>query len=819
MLRHYLMMTARSFVRHKLYSLINVIGLSVALTCVIFVILFARNELSYDKWIPGTEDLYRVELTARMPGRPPFHFADSSYPLGTAMRDQLPGVTGMTRLQPTTLTFANGDRQFLEKKVDFVDPNFFRIIRLPLIEGNPDTVLSQPESVVLSETAARKYFGNTDPLGRTLTTDTGSCPDPDAGCRSGIVSLRVTGVMRDLPQNTQLTGDVLIPTESLADPVSPGLRESWFFTPAVTYVTLAPAVSPESILAAMPGILDQNVTGVLRKMGIAWRGSQAYAIHLTPFTEVHLSSSRWQNNLKPPGSWETLYGVIVIGILILLVACFNFINLATARAELRAREIGVRKVLGGTRGQLSVQFLSEAVLLALLSLVCAGALTEILLPAFNALLHQSVALNYWSDWKLNLILIGVAVGAGLISGAYPALVLSSLRPVSSLRAKPGSSRSAVGLRDLLVLTQFAVSIGLGIAVIVVFRQVSYSRDMDLGFRRDNIVVIRNDRLKGEKQDAFAQALRANSSVTEVGLSEFVPFQPGVNVATIEVPGQPYKFTLNGVISGPDYPRVYGIPLVSGRLLSSSRPDDRFSKTGGNVLVNVAGARRLGFTPQTAIGQTIVADGASGVHIVGVIGDTKTQGAREPVEPTIYVYIPELPMNFSVRLRPGRVPQTLKFIDQTWRSFVPTVAIQRTFLTGAFSDLYRSDQQQGTLFGVFVIVAIVIGCLGLYGLVVFTSERRTKEVAVRKISGAHTIDILKIMLWRISLPVLLADVIAWPVAYHYLQRWLQGFASHIWLNPLYFVAASAIALLIAWTTVFLHTLRLARTSPVHALRWE
>ncbi|MGH8290437.1 MAG: ABC transporter permease [Steroidobacteraceae bacterium] len=823
MLRHYLMMAARNLARHKLYTIINVLGLSVALTCVIFVILFVRYQLSYDKWVPGTQDLYRVELTIRVPGGSGFSGATGPYPLGTAMRDQLPGVTGMTRLRSANLTLTHGDRQYLEKNVDFVDSNFFTLIRLPFVEGSPDTALSQPESVVLSESAAKEYFGNTDPMGRTLITNSGSCPDDETTCSAETVSLRVTGVVRDLPQNTQLTGNAFIPIGSLADRDPPSQRQQWFYTRPFTYIRLAPGVEPAAILAAMPRILDQDVTGVLRKVGIAWRGSQAYRIHLTPFTQVHLSSSRWPDNLTPPGSWNTLYGVVIIGILILLVACFNFINLATARATLRAREIGLRKTVGATRRQLTFQFLSEAVFLALLSLVCAIAAAEILLSAFNGFLHQSITLHYASDWRLDLILIGVAAGAGLVSGIYPALVLSRLRPVAALQTKTGGSRTSVGLRDVLVLMQFAVSIGLGIAAIVVFRQVDYARNMDLGFRRNNIVVIQNSDLAGKRQQAFAEALRVNRGIRQVGLSLFAPFTIHEEVTTLQVPGQPSQLTFSFVPIGLDYPRTYGIALAAGRLLSASRGDDemtnrRLKKGTVNLLVNVAGARRLGFTPQNAVGRTI-GFGDDRVHIVGVLADAKVRGAREPVRPTVYAYAPGNPMEFSVRLRPGRIPQTLAFIDQTWHDFLPTVAIQRSFLSASFDELYRSDERQGTVFGVFVIIAVFIACLGLYGFVVFTSERRTKEVAVRKISGAHTLDILRIMLWRISVPVLLANLIAWPVTYYYLRRWLEGFANHIWLNPAYFLAGGAVALLIACMTVFAHALRLARASPIYALRYE
>lgn len=831
MLRHYLQVATHSLVRHRLYSFINIVGLSVGLTCVILATLFVRYELSYDNWIPGAQSLYRVELSEQLPNRPPLYLATAPYPLGTAMADHIPAVSAVTRLWSTTLTLTRGDRQFLQKNVDFVDSNFFRIVRLRFIDGDPGSALIQPESVVLSESAARKYFGSGNPMGRIITANVGNCPADQVTCTGDTVALRVTGVVRNLPQNTQLTGDIFLPTASLANTYSPDLRRKWFVGSYgwFTYVKLARNIGPAAILAEAPSVLDQDVTGVLHKMGIPWRGSQVFKLHLTRFARVHLRSARWQGNLTPPGSRNVIYGVIFICVLILLVACFNFTNLATACAALRAREIGVRKTLGASRRQLALQFLSEAVFLSLLALVCAVAAAEILLPALNGFLHASLALNYVQDWLLDLILVGIATGAGLLSGIYPALALSRLRPVSALKDKAGTSEASIRVRNLLVTAQFAVSIGLGIAAIVVLWQVNYMRSERLGFRRNDIVVIGNSDLTGERQEAFAQALRSIPGVRKVGLSAFVPFATRTLVANVRLPGQPSHFPLQWLPIGPDYPRTYGIALVTGRLLSASRADDRFSSTqpsgmfndendGHNVLVNVAAARKLGFTPQGAIDKTIWMNGIH-VHIVGVLGDAAVDGAREPVAPTVYLYYPNVTMNVSVRLNPVHLGQTLASIDNIWHVFVPTVAIQRYFLSASFAELYRSDEREGTVFGVFVIISISIACLGLYGLIVFSAARHTKEVAVRKISGARTLDILMLMLWRISVPVLLGNVISWPVTYYYLHRWLQGFADHIWLSPVYFVAGGAIALAIAWVTVFLHALRLARTSPIHALRYE
>ena len=827
MIRHYLRVAARGIASHKLYSLINIAGLAIGLTCVVFVVLFVHDQLSYDKWIPGTRDLYRLELTITIPGRGPLPMAVIPNPMPVAMRDQLPGVTAMTRLSTWTKTLSNGDRQF-SQNINVVDANFFTTIRLPLLQGDPATVFRQPESVVLSQSAARKYFGTADPIGRFLTT-AGYCGRHATTCPQ--VSLRVTGVMRDLPHNTQLKGDVFIPNTSLANPFPKRWRRNWFSENGFGYVRLAPGVSPTQVAAATATLFDQDVTPELSKLaGIHVLGSKVYKAHLTPFRDVHLDSSRWEDNMKPPGSWSTLYGVVAIGILTLLVACFNFMNLTTARATLRTREIALRKLLGARRRQLIAQFLGEAILVSLLALIFALALAEILLPLFTAFLRTPVSLDDLFDWHLLLVLIGVTVLTGLISGSYPALVLSGLRPAAGLRSRVSGSVNSGKLRNAMVVLQFAVSVGIGIAAVVVFAQVSYGRQMKMGFHRNNIVIVDgNNHLTGKKEEAFAQALRANPGIISVGLSSLVPFGHGRMTSQVQVPGQADMLAIDTTVIDPDYPKVYGIPVIAGRPLSATRGPDRMHSfgvlsasdplnEGRDVLINTAAARRLGFSPQQAIGRTILFN-HNQVRIVGVLADARLHGTRRPAPAMIYLYVPGYPMNVSVRLRPGQVPQTLHFIDRTWHAFLPTVVPQRWFLEGSFKHLYRAEQREGAMLGVFVIVALLIGCLGLYGLAVFTAEQRTKEIGIRKVSGARTFDIVRLMLWRISVPVLISNLIAWPLAYTYLRQWLDGFAYRIALNPLYFITAGAAGLLIAWATVYANTLRLARTNPIRALRYE
>ena len=828
MFHNYLVTALRNLIRHKLYSFINIAGLAVGLACVIFILLFIRDEISYDKWIPDTQSLYRIELSVYVPGSELLAMAVVPFPMPAAMRDEIPEVTGMTRFNPETMTLMVGDRQFLEH-VTAVDPDFFQIVKLPLMQGDPSRVFRDPQSLVLSESAARKYFGTTDVIGKIITT-TVNCEAGDTACLGRMVSLKVTGVMRDIPYNSQFDGDLFLPNTSIADRNSKSAKVSWHTENGSGYVRLAPGADPQSVIAKMAPILDRAITGALTASGNPLKGSQAYTVHLTRFTDVHLTSERWRFNSKPPGSWATVYGVGIVGVLILFVACFNFMNLATARALLRAREIALRKTHGANRGQLIVQFLGEAVLMALLSLVLALALAEVLQPAFGYFLQHPIALDYAGDWPLMLIILGVTIAAGLVSGSYPALVLSGFRPATVLRANNTGQAGSGRFRNALVVLQFAVSIGLGIAAAVVFTQISFARNIDLGFRKENVLIVRGGGLLTiDGHQGFVQQLRSNPGVLDVAMINILPFDTGQMTSSAQLAGRPGYIELNERVIGTNAVQLLGMKVVAGRLLSDKRAQDQVvegnrgdgasSNDGHNVLIDETAASRLGLTPQQAIGQTIIYENKSHLNIVGVLADAKFGGAREPAKASVYLYDPKFAAAAMIRIRPNAIPQMLSFIDRAWHGFAPTKAMQRYFLDDNFGKLYQADERQGKMFGVFVLVAIFIACLGLFGLAAFTVGRRTREIGIRKVFGARDRDLVFLLLWQFSAPVLIANAIAWPVAWYYLHDWLQGFAYRITLSPLYFVGAGAIALAIAWATVFVHALRVARANPIHALRYE
>ena len=834
MLSHYLRLALRGFVRHRLYSFINVAGMSVALACAVLILLFVRDQLSYDDWLPNTGNLYRLAASWHNPtalGGGVSRTAMCPFPVLTAAGEQIPQIKAVTHVLPEQMTVTVGSKSFQET-VTVVDPDFFQVIGLPLVHGSAASAFAQPESVVLSQATSRRYFGSADPVGKVIRVSGvagDECKPDDNACYAASHALTVTGVLRDLPHNTQLVADLVVPNTSKADQMSAGDKAGdWTAGDGdYAYVELQPGARPSAVLRALDPILDRSID--LSQAGVRVTGSQLERYELIPFRDVHLRNDRY-GGMTPGGSRALVDGFAAIALLILLVAGCNFVNLATARAELRAREVALRRLTGAKRTQLVAQFLTEAVLIVLISLGLALSLVEMLLPAYDRFLREPIRLSYLADWRQLAALLGGAVLVGVLGGLYPALVLSGVRPAAALKPALSGRTESGTLRSALVTGQFALSIGLGIAAIVVFSQIEFARSLDLGFDRYGTVVIPSiTQLPPARREALARILRSGPGIAGAALSNGVPFAlwPVPSDMTVSENGM-QRFTSQIINMTPEFPAVYGLRLLAGRLLSDARSQDISGASGiRNVLVNAQTARRLGSTPGEALGKLLrLPPTKMQFRVVGVLGDALMAGLRTPVSPAMYLVDPagdtlasDRYLFLSVKVHRGRLAGALAFIDGTWRSFAPDVAANRYFLTDAFDELFQSDARQGTMFGIFVTIAVFIGCLGLFGLAVFTAERRTKEVGIRKISGARTGDIVRLMLWRISVPVLLANLIAWPVTYLYLHRWLDGYAYRLSLSPLYFLAAGAVALVIAWATVYASTLRVARASPIHALRYE
>jgi putative ABC transport system permease protein len=748
-----------------------------------------------------------------MLGRPPMPLAKSPFGLLIQMKAQIPEVTAITHVDLAKVTIGGAGSNFPDTAT-VVDPNFFSVIELPLITGGRARVLANSDSVVLSQIEARKYFGNSNPVGRILRVGglrSAGCTANISGCAGAARPFTVTGVLRDLPHETQLVAGIVLSNTYQTPPQAQkgGLDYG--------YVRMAPGANRDKVLEEVRSILNRSFNP--RKFGIDQSASDLEQMHLFRFRNVHLTDGRY-GEMTPTGSRSTVYGLGVIALLIVVMASCNFMNLATAIATLRMREIVLRKVTGASRVQVFTQFLIEAIMTILIAQVIAIALVEMVLPVYASFLGASLDVHYLRDWKAVCALLAGGIGIGALSGLYPAAVLSSLRPAAALQGNAFGADSTV-LRSALVVGQFAVSIGLGVAMIIVFRQMNFVRSLTLGFDRYDMVVVRGTRgITPSVMEEYARVIDTGPGIAGAALSTAVPFDPATFAdLLVRSPGKGNPITAKFVNVGPGFTTVYRVRIVAGRPFTAAfGSDDAATGEGRNVLINAALARRFGYSPQEAVGKTLTG-GPGRLEVVGVVADAIFDGVRELAQPLVFLDDPGAATFLSIRVQHERIPQALVYIDTTWRSLAPGVAMDRYFLTSAFGELLADDERQRDILGVFVAVAVLIAALGLFGLAVFTAERRTKEIGIRKVSGARTRDIVKLMLWRISVPVLAANVVAWPVAYYFLHRWLEGYAYRITLDPGYFLAAGAAALILAWVTIYANTLRLARTSPVHALRYE
>jgi len=813
MFRNYMITAVRNFARNRLYSSINIVGLVGSLICTTFIVLFLRDELSYDRWIPGTENLYRAEISLYLPGAPPIITATSPIPLGPAMKATIPDIVDETHITAQVSTIANADRKFSER-IYAVDPDFFAIVRLPLIKGDAATVFTLRTSIVLSESDARKYFGDVNVIGRALTVDS-------------VHWLKVTGVMRDLPHNTQLDGGIFIPNTSEADRVDRNEKANWFMFTGWTYVRLSQDANVQDVEERTRELFARQVpVDALAAMQV--RANQVVQAALVRFPNVHLASDKEKGGMRPGGSWSMIYGFVAIAALILGIACFNFTNLTTARAMLRAREVALRKVMGAQRRQLIFQFLSESIMVTLAAAILALAFVEILTPIFDRFVDRPVAFRYSSDGPFFLAVLALALATGVLGGSYPAFILSGFTPAAALRTNALRQRGSGLVRSVLVITQFSIAIALGIATLVVFSQIRYARNVDLGFGHDHIIVVNTDgnNLTPAAAEEFVRVLRSNQNIAGAAQSNAIPFERDEHQINVSVAGTLRQVPVRAVDASPEFFSVYGMKLLAGRLLSRTRPVD-ISKTtdpqnigsaGTDVVIDAMAAHALGFSPASAVGKTIKV-GSQNVVIAGVVRNAFFHGTRIKPIAMIYYFHPGRMTNISVRTKNGRVREALESIDKAWNETLPSVAIRRHFLDRSLEELFAADKRRGTLFGIFAAIAIFIACLGLFGLAAFTAERRTREIGVRKAFGASTTDVVRLLLWQFSIPVLVANLIAWPVAWYYLHGWLEGYTRRITLGPTYFFAAGLLALAIAWATIFAHAVRVARAAPVHALRSE
>ncbi|HYD14542.1 MAG TPA: ABC transporter permease [Allosphingosinicella sp.] len=818
MWRNYLTVGFRAFAKNKTYTFVNIFGLTLGFAACVLILLFVRHHFSYDAWLPNAERTYQVQSERVATDEPPSFLQRTFYPVAAGLRRDFPEVEAVTALwQTRSIVQQNGQSTYAPMVM--ADESFFDVLNLPLVRGDRQTALGGADSLVLTETEARKYFGNEDPMGRTLTI-----------ARNGVTAvLRVTGVLRDLPDNSHIRLAMVSRISGSVFPDNPQAMERWNSVPAYVYVRLRPGADPAAINARLPAWEERVIPVDTVGPGQMSRAKR-WALHLENVRDVHLG--RFQEGAMTPGNdRSTLLAFAVVAILILGIACVNFVNLTTARATQRAREVALRKVLGAMRRQLIAQFLGEAVLMAFVALLLALALVELTLPALSAFLDDRLTLVYVGEGGVLPAMFGLALVVGLIGGLYPAFYLSGFSSAAVLKAgQVTGTRASSRLRTLLVVAQFSVSICLIICTAVIYLQTQYVRNADAGYDREGLIVVEN--LGRAQVVPVAQTIRDQVArlpgVVAVGRGDLTPADEGRSTTFVTVPGrtEPVGIGIYGVDE--NFFGAMGIEVVAGRAFSTRFGGDdatvAFSNEAppnpaANVVLSVAGARQLGYrSPQEAIGKQFRSDAVT-LTVVGVVADVQYRSMRDEMEPILYYMTGTGHGSLVVRYASRSAAAPTEQIRRIWQSNAPDVPFEAVFVANVVAELYDADEARGYVFAAAALLAIAIGCLGLYALAAFTAERRTKEIGLRKVLGARTRDILRLLMWQFSKPVIIANLIAWPIAWWVMTNWLAGFNERISLSPVLFVGAGLVALVIAAATIASHAVRIARANPIIALRYE
>jgi len=807
-LSNYLTIAYRSLLKQKLYSSINILGLAIGLAICISMAIFVESELGYDTFIEDHNNIYRTSLKLTVPGSPEQNFAPGSVYNAERFSVYFDEIIEAARLREIGATLGYGTQHFSDDGILLADSNTLDFFSLELLQGDSATALSAPNSIVLTESAAQKHFSNQNAVGETLIL-------------ANRISLKVTGVIKDLPKRTHLDVFALISMSTAPAFLN---NPNWDQNPSFNYSTyfkLAPLTDVAALEAKIPDFLDNHI-----------RANTSDSLHYTliPVTDIYLKSNLY-GELKNNGDINIVYSFSIIAALILLIACVNFMNLSTATATKRAKEVGVRKTLGAKKYSLIAQFMIEAIMLCYIALFIAMALVEASLPMFASFIGKTLSFNYLdSTLLLTLLLLGLVIG--IISGAYPAFYLSAFKPAKVLKGEVTQGKAGALLRQGLVVFQFSVAIILIVATTVASSQLNYARNIELGYDKSNTFVIRGlyTNEASSKRDALKTQLQSHPNIINVTASSRFPtgtltdsfglINPITNV-----------FQMMPVLSvDEDYFTGYNINIISGRSFSLDFPADKYQQPSDenptpafSVVVNQMAAKSLGFSAQEAVGKQFkVLAGRHGKEsiatIVGVSTDYYFSSLKTEISPTYHLLNSDAGYSMSIKYDKNAT-QVRDFIEQTWATLIPEQPISLAYLEETFEQMYQQEDKEFIVFNLFSLLAIFIACLGLFGLASFTTQRRTKEIGIRKVLGASVFDIVMLINKEFSKQVLIANVIAWPIAYLIMQQWLNNFVYRVDLSIFPFVLAALLAFVIAWVTVGSLSAIAAKERPINALRYE
>jgi putative ABC transport system permease protein len=821
MLRNYLAAALRNLARNRLYAGVTIAGLAIGFAAAMLIGLYVRHEFTYDRFIPGHEQVYQVAQTIVPPGGgAPIESLTTPMMMARPLKEEFSEVAWVARLTSSYFPpdVRRGETTTAEAAFFWGDPDLFKVLPLPVVAGDLDSALEAPDGLVLTREMALKYFGKDAPIGEALNVNR----EP----------MRVMAVVENLPSNSHLVLDFIGSAKAAQSPISQyEAINSALTNTLMTYVRLKPGASLDTMAPRFAEFLDRRLP---LTPDVTVNGKWGRTLHLIPLTQIHLWPAT-QGSLRPPAQPAVIAGIGIVGLLIIVVAAINFVTLMTARAARRAVEVGVRKAAGATRRDLVLQFMGEALVYVLLSGVLAVAIAELTLPAFNAYLQRKMAFDYLGDPALAGILVGVLLATALLAGAYPAFVLSSFRPAAVLKGGPAPATGGAGLRQVLVVVQFAVLVTLVLGAITIARQTLYALNEGMRVNQDQVVLV----FQRPCSEPMRDEVRQLTGVRGAACASAALLNLADNRMSVTAEGRKREVAVAGVDFGSL--ELFGVRPIAGRLFDRNRPGDAvLDSTDVNppVVLNESGARRLGFaSPQQAIGKTVIwpplwdetmrqptytAYPRKPSQVIGVVPDFGFGSVRQEIEPAMFAIARNAPPNsiaLAVKLNGAQTKQTLDEIDRIWKRVSGGAPVLRMYANLFTMRLYLDTIVQGVTIIIAALVALSIACLGLFALSAYTTERRTKEIGVRKAMGASSGDILKLLMWQFTKPVLWANLIAWPLAWLVLDGWLKGFARHVDIAPWTFVAAAVGAIAIAWGTVFVHALKVARAKPVGALRDE
>ncbi|MGO4294137.1 ABC transporter permease [Chitinophaga sp. RAB17] len=803
MFRNYFKIAIRHLQRHKFITVINISGLAVGMACCILIVLYVSDELSFDRFHHNADNIYRITTaTTRADAGTTEYDAGTQFPLGPNLKKDISSIKETVRVMgPGKTLYTVGDKKIWEENTGFADAAFFQLFNFPLLEGNPATVLKDPYSIVLTESAAKKYFGTEPAVGKLIKVGNG-------------YSCTVTGIAKDLPSNTDLRLDMIMSLSTMITQAAKAgsmLEEQWFmFANNVTYVQLADHTPPAKLTKELQAFVTTHIGGILKRHNIK------FELELQPVGNVHLHPQ----GDKGVNNSAMIWMYIAIAVFLILIACMNFMNLTTARAHERAREVGLRKVLGAERKSLVLQFLTESLVISIVSFVLAFILAATLMPMFNAITGKELSLLSSTKLLLYAGFLLLVLVVGLIAGSYPALYLSGLIPVRVLKGNFVTSGSRVLVRRGLVVAQFAVAVALIISTVVVFSQLRYWQQKNLGFDKEHLVNVYLSGVDGSAKTALLKSSFLNlSGVQQVSMHNFL-MGSGVfnNNPIVREGGEDKDGFVAGIIQSDfDLLKTTGIKLVAGRDFNAALSTD----SSDAFIVNQTAARQLGFKDD-AVGKRIEwRPGYMNRHgtIIGVVEDFNLRSLQMPVDPIIYMVKQDEVAILTLRLAAGDQKAILKRVEAAWNSIVPDTPFNFTFVENDIRAQYAAERTLGKLFGIFSGLAIFIACMGLLGLSMLISRQRTKEIGIRKVLGASVANISLLLSKDFLKLVLIGICIASPIAWYGMEKWLQHFAFRVHVEWWVFALTAVLVVLIALCTVSLQSVRSALLNPVKSLRSE